>query len=117
MRAAALGLLFALGIFSSVSAANFEGNLVPDSSTAIQVATIILKRHLGPAQFQKFVAKSPLRARETPNAWIVFTYPKMVPPKRRVGEYDEYTVVAGGGGPAISIAKKDGQILDLYFQK
>jgi len=109
-------VVLAVLISGNVSSARIDRDLVPDAETAIKIASAVLETYLGKEKFQALVAREPLRAIDEGDHWGVTPYPRdeeinRPPPEGTV------TIVTGGGDPAVEISKRDGRILDLYFQR
>ena len=108
-------LLLAMSIESVPAIAGVDRDLVPDSATAIGIATIVLKTYLGNDGFAAKTKNRKIIAKLDGDDWIVYTYPESIP-RDDPGSGHIY-VVSGGGGPEIRISRHDAQVKDIHFSR
>ena len=112
----AVVLLLFCGVTSPALTAPIGRDLVPDPETAIKVASAILEAWLGEGRFADAIKDAPLAARLDGERWYVSPY------RRNTGGEQQdppgtVTVQAGGGQIVIVLARKDAQVLDIYYAR
>ena len=91
---------------------------VPDSKTALAVATAIIKTRIGDIKYDQLTKEHDLEARLDGDVWSCFFYPRNV--QARPVSHDgitEVTVVAGGALPVLKISKIDSKVIAFYYSK
>lgn len=78
--------------------------LVPDQATAMKIALAVLGAYTSEEYVQGLPEKYEPHVQDDADVWTIFWSLKGRP-------------VFGGGGPCVQIAKKDGQVRNLYFMR
>ncbi len=119
------GFLFALTVLvlcnvsSQSGAAETDRDLIPDSTTAIKVASAILETWMGKAEFAATIKEAPLRAELMGDTWLVSPYRPNAAGREIPHPGGGTTVIvrAGGGQPVVVLSKKDAQVREIYFSR
>ncbi len=121
-RCLAIALSVLLPFGNACAADSYTGDdLVPDTATAVRLATVLLQQALGPKQFKPELAHASLRAESDGDAWIVSRVRDKAacphrPPKPENG-VETICTSFGGGHPVIRIAKHDARVESLTFTR
>lgn len=91
---------------------------VPDSKTAIAVASAIIKARIGGEKYNALAKGHDLEVQLDRGVWTCFFYPSDTQTKSSSHNgITEVTVVAGGGLPVLKISKADSRVIAFYYSK